>query len=229
MARNLAKLLGDSYRTRIAIDDLRRMAGDDSDVRLIADILARANSIIRWLGLDPADTTGDEVYQALMAAAPDIERLAWAKASDWVMMEFDGQIISFHPIDIVENYHYQLPLGQHRTSAGKRGLGYEITRRFSEHPRTHTPSVERVVCEGGICWIESVTSPAGQPPAVLPTSQKQPAVKSDATLRSASRPGSSKSASMSKPENKSTPARPPKPSKSKLKSKSKKRSKQQRN
>ena len=120
MSRNLTKLLGDSVRTRVAVSELRRMAGDDSDVRLITEILARAHSIIRALGLDPADTTGREVYQALMAAAPRIDQIAWARASDWVMMDFDGQVISFHPVDIVENYHHQLPYGQHRIESGKR-------------------------------------------------------------------------------------------------------------
>lgn len=176
MSRNLTKLLGDSAQTRVAVSELRRMAGDDSDVRLITEILARAHSIIRALGLDPADTTGKEVYQALMAAAPRIDQIAWARASDWVMMDFDGQIISFHPVDIVENYHHQLPYGQHRIESGKRGLGYEITRRFSAHPRTHTPTVERVVCEGGICYIASAV---GEPvksasPFRLPVANTKP-------------------------------------------------------
>lgn len=176
MSRNLTKLLGDSVRTRVAVSELRRMAGDDSDVRLITEILARAHSIIRALGLDPADTTGREVYQALMAAAPRLNQTAWAKASDWVMMDFDGQVISFHPVDIVENYHHQLPYGQHCIESGKRGLGYEITRRFSAHPRTHTPTVERVVCEGGICYIASAV---GEPvksasPFQLPVAKTKP-------------------------------------------------------
>ena len=176
MSRNLTKLLGDSVRTRVAVSELRRMAGDDSDVRLITEILARAHSIIRALGLDPADTTGREVYQALIAAAPRIDQTAWARASDWVMMDFDGQVISFHPVDIVENYHHQLPYGQHRIESGKRGLGYEITRRFSAHPRTHTSTVERVVCEGGICYIASAV---GEPiksvsPFQLPVAKTKP-------------------------------------------------------
>ena len=91
-------------------------------------------------------------------------------------MDFDGQIISFHPVDIVENYHHQLPYGQHRIESGKRGLGYEITRRFSAHPRTHTPTVERVVCEGGICYIASAV---GEPvksasPFRLPVANTKP-------------------------------------------------------
>ena len=44
MSRNLTKLLGDSVQTRVAVSELRRMAGDDSDVRLITEILARAHS-----------------------------------------------------------------------------------------------------------------------------------------------------------------------------------------
>lgn len=154
MAKNLEKLLGESLQTRIALHELQRMAGDDSDVRLIADILARGHSIIRALGFDPSDTTAPEVYQALMALAPRIEQVAWAKASEWVLMDFDGQVISFHPIDIIENYHHQLPLGQHKTYQGRRGLGYEITRRYTEHPATHNETVERVVCQGGICYTE---------------------------------------------------------------------------
>lgn len=184
MSRNLTKLLGDSAQTRVAVSELRRMAGDDSDVRLITEILARAHSIIRALGLDPADTTGREVYQALMAAAPRLNQTAWAKASDWVMMDFDGQIISFHPVDIVENYHHQLPYGQHCIESGKRGLGYEITRRFSAHPRTHTPTVERVVCEGGICYIASAV---GEPvksasPFQLPVANTKPKSRKSASV-----------------------------------------------
>lgn len=154
MSKRLNQLLGGDAKSQIALTELRRMAGDDSDVRLLAEILARAHSILRALGLDPKDTTGKEVYQALMAAAPRIEQTAWAKASDWVMMDFDGQIISFHPIDVVENYHHQLPYDKQRTTNGKKGLGYEITRRYKKHPRTHDDAVRRVVCEGGICWIE---------------------------------------------------------------------------
>jgi hypothetical protein len=153
-AQKLATLLGGDSRTNIALTDLRCMTRDDSDVRLIADILARAHSIIRALGLDPRDATAKEIYQALLAVAPNVEQTACFKDSEWVVAEFDGQVISFHPIDIVNNYHHKLPLGRHQTASGRRGLGYEITRRYKDHPRTYNTAVERVVCEGGICWIE---------------------------------------------------------------------------
>lgn len=154
MSSHLNRLLGGENRQQRALIDLQRMTRDDSDVRLLADVLARAHSILRALGLDPRDTTGEEVYRALMAVAPRVEEMACFKASDWVLAEFDGQVISFHPVDIVENYHHQLPFGKHQTTHGKKGLGYEITRRYKNHARTHNATVERVVCDGGICWIE---------------------------------------------------------------------------
>ena len=51
------KLLGGDAKKRRALTELRQMTRDDSDVRLIAEILARAHSIIRSLGLDPSNAT----------------------------------------------------------------------------------------------------------------------------------------------------------------------------
>ena len=82
MPRSLSRLLGDDSKQRLALNELQRMTRDDSDVRLIAEILARAHSIIRSLGLDPGDTTAEEVYQALQAIAPRAENWAPFKASD---------------------------------------------------------------------------------------------------------------------------------------------------
>ena len=154
MAQNLGRLLGNDNKKRLALNELRRMTRDDSDVRLIAEILARAHSIIRSLGLDPTNATAEEIYQSLMAIAPKVDKWAPFKASDWVLLDIGGQVISFNPIDVVNNYHCQLPLGKQQTTHGKRGLGFEITRRYKNHLRTHNPAVERVVCQGGICWIE---------------------------------------------------------------------------
>lgn len=153
MARTLVRLLGGDTKATMALSELRLMTRDDSDVRLLADMLARAHSIVRALGLDPAHSTTEEVYRALINAAPQIEALACFKDSDWVIADFDGQIISFHPVDIVENYHHQLPLGEQRAGAGRVALGQEIYRRYREHPQTHNPSVSRVICDGGICRL----------------------------------------------------------------------------
>ena len=154
MARQLEKLLDGDIRTRLALTELQKMTRDDSDVRLVAELLARAHTILRVLGLDPRDTTAEEVYRALTNVAPKLGDMAVFKDTEWLMAEFDGQILSFHPVDIAENYHHQLPLGKQQVSQVRAGLGREITRRYREHPATHERAVERVVCRGGICWIE---------------------------------------------------------------------------
>lgn len=151
MAQHLARLLGEGANVQIALQELNRMTRDDSDIRLISDVLARTHSVLRALGLDPRDTTANEVYQALMAIAPEVDKQACFKASDWVLADIDGHIISFHPVDIVENYHHQLSLGRNTTKHGKVALGQEIYRRFRDHPQTHNPAVSRIICDGGIC------------------------------------------------------------------------------
>ena len=59
MARQLEKLLDGDIRTRLALTELQKMTRDDSDVRLVAELLARAYTILRVLGLDPRDTTAE--------------------------------------------------------------------------------------------------------------------------------------------------------------------------
>ena len=154
MANRLERLLDGDIKTSLALKELRKMTRDDSDIRLAADLLARANTIVRVLGLDPRDTTAEEIYNALIGVAPKINEMAAFKDTEWLLADFDGQILSFHPVDVINNYHHQLPLGKQQYSHGRVGLGQEITRRYREHPATYNKAVDRVVCRGGICWIE---------------------------------------------------------------------------
>lgn len=150
----LLKLLDGDRRTQIALMDLQRMVGDDSDVRLLADIMHRAHMIIRVLGLDVNNTTAEEVYQALKVSISAGQELL---IDDWLIADIGGQIISFNREDVVENFHHELPIEKQRIKSAQRGLGFEIMRRYKHHPRTIDKVVERVVCDGGICWVESVT------------------------------------------------------------------------
>ena len=61
MAQHLARLLGEGANVQIALQELNRMTRDDSDIRLMSDVLARTHSVLRALGLDPRDTTANEV------------------------------------------------------------------------------------------------------------------------------------------------------------------------
>ena len=154
MAHKLIQLLHGSTRDSLALQELQRMTRDGVDVVLIADIMARAHRVLRQLGLDPSDTTAEEVYLALMSAVQTEQWRTLLSGTEFVLLDVDGQIISFHPVDVINNYHHQIPFGKQQVSQGRVGLGREITRRYRDHPATYNKAVERVVCRGGICWIE---------------------------------------------------------------------------
>lgn len=67
MTRVLASLLGAKQPTfQISLNQLERAGGMPGvDIRLTADILHRTQAKIRELGLDPNDTTPEELYHAL--------------------------------------------------------------------------------------------------------------------------------------------------------------------
>lgn len=67
MSKTLSELVGaDEPLFSVGIEQLERASGNLSvDVRLTAEIIGKAHQKTRELGLDPADTTGKELYQAL--------------------------------------------------------------------------------------------------------------------------------------------------------------------
>lgn len=144
MANNLISLLGGGSASQLALQELRTMTRDGLDIELIADILSRAHQVMRQLGLDPADTTAEEVYQALISAVQTEQWLSLLEDTDYVLIEIDGEVISFNPIDVIDNYHYQLPVKERQTAAAKKGLGWEITRRYKNHPYLTPERVESV-------------------------------------------------------------------------------------
>ena len=144
MAHKLITLLGDTTADALAVRELQLLARDGVDVRLIADILAKAQMVMRRLGLDPADTTAEEVYHALVSAVATEQFLSLLTDTEYVLLDIDGEVISFNPVDVVDNYHHELSMSQRRTTAGKKGLGWEITRRYTAHPAVSEQRVQTV-------------------------------------------------------------------------------------
>lgn len=138
MAKNLQVLLGarEPLFSR-SLAELEVATGHGAiDVRLIADITHTAHQIMRELQLDPADTTGRELYLALNAAVLHGKLDLLLGQADFVLLAPDGQPVSFNLIDVIENAHHELPYEQRTTEHGRRALRGEIVARYLAHART---------------------------------------------------------------------------------------------
>lgn len=114
------------------------------DVRLIADILHKGHAIMRGLGLDPADTTPRELYQALNAYIRREKHFPLLHEADYVLMKVQGEVFSFNMIDAIENAHHDMPLEQRRFDYGRRALRGELVARYLAHSRTHNATVQQI-------------------------------------------------------------------------------------
>lgn len=138
MAKFLQQLLSiDEPIFSVGMNQLEKATGYGGvDTRLIADITHSAHAVMRRLGLDPADSTGRELYQALVATVKRGTSEALLLDTDFVLLSFGGNVISFNLIDVIENSHHELAYEQRIMSHGRRSLRGEIVQRYLEHSRT---------------------------------------------------------------------------------------------
>lgn len=146
MARVLKDLLANDHPLfLINISRLERATGNAGiDVRLIGEIADRANRVMRTLGLDPANTTAEELYMALNALVRrDESRMREVLAStSHVLANLGSGPVSFNILDVINNSHYDLPYDKRSVAHAQRKLRAELVRRYAEHERTH----EDMVC-----------------------------------------------------------------------------------
>lgn len=133
-----------------ALYELERCTGEAGvDVRLIADITMQVHGVMRRIGLDPRDTTSQELYAALNAHASD-EGLF--DATEFCGVVIDSHPISFNARDILENT--ALPYEQRVTRDMRCALQQEIVARYIRHARTDEKVVEGFAHDAGldICY-----------------------------------------------------------------------------
>lgn len=106
MAKFLKDLLGSREPLfALTIQQLEATTGHKStDIAYMADITQRAHALMRQIGLDPADTTEQELYRALNAHANDAG--LFDVAQDVGLVFEDGSVISFNIDDIRENQQH---------------------------------------------------------------------------------------------------------------------------
>jgi hypothetical protein len=143
MSRILQKLIKiDSPLFKDGLARLEKSTGNSGvDVRLIADVLSRGYQVMRELGLDTKDTTGAEIYHALMSSVKGGSFENLLINTDYVVLDFKDQLVSFNMVDVVENAHHQLPYHKQITTHGRRSLTGELVDRYVKHERTDERTV----------------------------------------------------------------------------------------
>jgi len=124
--------------------------GKGIDTRLIADITHKSHDIIRKLGLDPADTTGKELYQVLISSVRKCQAEKLLLDADYVMMSFASEAVSFNLIDVIENSHHELSYAQRIVSHGQRSLRGEIVQRYINQGGIEESTAREVASEIGL-------------------------------------------------------------------------------
>lgn len=152
MTHVLKQLLGNDHPLFTQnLMQLERAAGSPGvDVRIIADITEKTHEVLRGLGLDPADSHGKEVYQALQTSVKSGKAEELLAETSYVLLDFDSDIISFNLQDAIENAHHELPFEQRTSSHGLRHLRAEIVKRYADHDRTDNEIVHKLADEIGL-------------------------------------------------------------------------------
>lgn len=152
MAHVLKQLLGNDHplftRNLMQLEHATGSAG--VDIRLIADITEKTHGVLRELGLDPSDSHGQEVYQALLGSVKANKVHELLADTSYVLLDFYGDIVSFNVQDVIENAHHELPYDARTSAHGLRHLRGEIIRRYAEHDRTDNELVHKLAEEIGI-------------------------------------------------------------------------------
>lgn len=139
MSKFLQTLLGaDEPLFSYGLQKLEKSTGHSGvDIRLIADINHRTHQVMRKLKLDTADTTGPELYHALISSVKSGAFKLLLAETDYCLIALNGEIISLNMIDVVENAHHHLSVDRQILEHGRRALRGEIVARYIEHGRTN--------------------------------------------------------------------------------------------
>lgn len=141
------------------------------DVAYIGDITARAHGVMRQLGLQPADTTEQELYHSLEA---QVDNAALFSHTDDVGLSYGGRVISFNHDDIKENVSRTF---ESRTVIHMRcQIQHGLTARYVAADGDDEGMIDEIVSEAGLdrCSMDEYHAKKSQD--VTNTAQKNPYV-----------------------------------------------------
>jgi len=148
----LQELLGNDHPLfALNLTALEKAAGGDGvDAKLLGDIIERGHAVLRELGLDPANTTGREAYQALNNLSTSEAGIMKLESTRYVLLFLGEDLVSFNAQDIIENAHHQLKFEDRVLGHAQRHLRMEIVKRYADHDRTNNELVHKLADEIGL-------------------------------------------------------------------------------
>jgi ribokinase len=147
MAQLLRRLLSrDDALFASQLEKLEHEVGNDgTDLQLIVSITHTSHQIVRDLGLDPAQSTAQEVYAALRGYVSSPQPSAEFLVSDFVLFAFNGAVVSFNFIDLLEDTQQGVPFENRSLVHAQRALMGEIIHRYASHPHSREDSVREII------------------------------------------------------------------------------------
>jgi ribokinase len=182
MSRLLADLLGNDHPLfAFNLLELEKASGRAGiDVRLIGDITGQAHAIMRQIGIDPADTSAEELYHALNSVIGSEKESLLSKTS-YLLISFNEGPISLNLLDVTENAQQKLSFSERRVDHAQRHLRMEVVKRYADHDRTSNDIVRRLAEQIGL-WHEVDDEPVGADNE-LKGEKMEPEVTNQATKR----------------------------------------------
>lgn len=129
-----------------AIRQLEALTGRRArDVAYTADVMARAHSAMRRIGLDPRDTTARELFQGLNAHAKD---KALFGHTDDVALIVGDEVVSLNHDDVLENVGHSF---QDRTAKHARcQMQHGLTAWYVEADGDNEIAIQEIVAQAGM-------------------------------------------------------------------------------
>ena len=149
MPRVLHHLLGRDDRLFYAgLDKLEKVVGGAGiEARLVVDVTHGAHAILRALSLDHTNTTAREAYAVLRAHVERDDRMEALLATDYIVVSFESEVVSFNLLDILEDIHEGRAYARRTLVHGRRALLGELTHRYLEHGSTHDSTVRDLLAD----------------------------------------------------------------------------------
>lgn len=126
------------------------------DVRLIGEIHEKSFAVMRKLGLDPRDTTRDELWAALRGRIPKDT----FSRSAYCGVIVSGSLMSFNEQDVKANR--KLEFKDRTNESMRQALAQELVKRYKKTGRITKDQVEEWLEDSGIKIVDSNNNQEGK-------------------------------------------------------------------